>query len=144
MSDSDLTTRLLGTAGEDAGCEGTLARLAEYVEGEFSGREMAELLPPVAEHLRNCPACAEDYRGLVELVRRRNSSVADPVAGVQVPFLPELDPEIAAPVGDGRCIDTAYRASPERPRNEARTGPIRRAACLACDGKSEPLRRPGS
>jgi hypothetical protein len=72
VSGSDLTTRLLGTAGEDAGCEETLARLAEYVEGELSGREMAELLPAVAEHLRNCPACAEDYRGLVELVRRRN------------------------------------------------------------------------
>jgi anti-sigma factor RsiW len=69
MTDSDLTTQLLGTAGEDAGCEETLTRLAEYVEGELSGREMAELLPAVARHLRNCPACADDYRGLVELVR---------------------------------------------------------------------------
>jgi anti-sigma factor RsiW len=73
MTDSDLTTRLLGTAGEDAGCEETFARLAEYVEGELSGREMAELLPAVAEHLHSCPACAEDYRGLVELVRVRNT-----------------------------------------------------------------------
>jgi hypothetical protein len=30
---------------------------------------MAELLPAVARHLGNCPACAEDYRGLVELMR---------------------------------------------------------------------------
>jgi predicted anti-sigma-YlaC factor YlaD len=72
MTDNDLTTRLLGTGGEDAGCEGTLARLAEYVEGELSGVEMAELLPAVAKHLRNCPACAEDYGGLVELARVRN------------------------------------------------------------------------
>jgi len=69
MTDNDLTTRLLGSAAEDAGCEQTFARLAEYVEGELSGREMAELLPAVARHLRNCPACAEDYRGLVELMR---------------------------------------------------------------------------
>jgi hypothetical protein len=69
MSDDDLTTRLLGTAGEDAGCEGAFARLAEYVEGEFAGREMAKLLPAVEKHLRDCPACAEDYRGLVALVR---------------------------------------------------------------------------
>jgi anti-sigma factor RsiW len=69
VTDSDLTTELLGTAGEDAGCEETLARLAEYVEGELSGREMVELLPAVARHLGNCPACAEDYRGLVELMR---------------------------------------------------------------------------
>jgi hypothetical protein len=73
MTDSDLTTRLLGTAGQDAGCEETFARLAEYVEGELSGREMVELLPAVAEHLRSCPACNEDYRGLVELVRVRNT-----------------------------------------------------------------------
>jgi predicted anti-sigma-YlaC factor YlaD len=72
VTDSDLTTRLLGTAAEDAGCEATLAHLAEFAEGELSGREMSELLPAVAEHLRNCPACAEDYRGLVELVRRWN------------------------------------------------------------------------
>jgi hypothetical protein len=69
VSDRDLTTRLLGTPGEDPGCEGALARLAEYVEGEVAGREMAELIPAVAEHLRNCPACAEDYRGLLALVR---------------------------------------------------------------------------
>jgi hypothetical protein len=71
MTDNDLTTRFLGTAGEDAGCEETFSRLAEYVEGELSGREMAELLPAVAEHLRNCPACGEDYRGLASLLRDR-------------------------------------------------------------------------
>ena len=69
MSDRDLITRLLGTPGKDTGCEGAHARLAEYIEGELAGREMAELLPAVAEHLRNCPACVEDYRGLLALVR---------------------------------------------------------------------------
>jgi hypothetical protein len=72
VTDNDLTTRLLGAAGGDAGCEETFSRLADYVEGELAGREIAELLPAVAEHLRNCPACAEDYRGLVELVRGRS------------------------------------------------------------------------
>jgi hypothetical protein len=72
MTDNDLTTPFLGTAGEDAGCEETLARLAEYVEGELSGREMTELLPAIAMHLGNCPACAEDHRGLVELMRAQS------------------------------------------------------------------------
>lgn len=71
---SDLITRLLGTAGDDPGCEGAHARLAEYIEGELAGREVAELLPAVARHLRNCPACAEDYRGLLALVRDRHGS----------------------------------------------------------------------
>ena len=68
---NDLATRLLGTAGADAGCEGAFALLAEYVEGELAGRQMAELLPAVAEHLRNCPACGDDYQGLMALIRGR-------------------------------------------------------------------------
>ncbi len=74
MSDRDLITRLLGTAGEDAGCEAAHARLAEYIEGELAGREMTELLPAVARHLRNCPACIEDYRGLLALARDRRGT----------------------------------------------------------------------
>ena len=72
MSDQDSITRLLGSPAEDAGCDGTLARLAEYIEGELDGRAVEELLPAIAEHLRNCPACAEDYEGLVAIVRDRS------------------------------------------------------------------------
>jgi hypothetical protein len=71
MKGRDPLTRLLGTPGEDAGCEGGLVLLAEYVEGEFEGRNVHELFPALAGHLRNCPACAEDYEGLIALVRER-------------------------------------------------------------------------
>jgi hypothetical protein len=71
MSERDRLTRLLGTPGKDAGCEGALALLAEYVEGELAGRNVRQLLPAVAEHLHNCPACAEDYEGLVALARKQ-------------------------------------------------------------------------
>jgi predicted anti-sigma-YlaC factor YlaD len=70
----DLVARLLGTAGKDAGCDGAFALLAEYVEGELAGQQMDEILPAVADHLRNCPACADDYRGLVALLRKPPSS----------------------------------------------------------------------
>jgi predicted anti-sigma-YlaC factor YlaD len=43
------------------------------VEGELEGRNVRELLPAVAEHLRNCPACAEDYEGLVALAREHRA-----------------------------------------------------------------------
>ena len=69
MSHDDDLTWLLGTPGEDTGCEGGMAVLAEYVELELAGRNAAELFPGLAAHLRNCPACAEDYEGLVALVR---------------------------------------------------------------------------
>ena len=74
MTDRDLIARLLGTPGDDAGCEGAHALLGEYVEGELAGRDMAQLLPTVARHLRNCPACVEDYRGVLALVRESRST----------------------------------------------------------------------
>ncbi len=73
MNDRDLVARLLGTEGEDAGCDGGFMLLAEYVEAELEGRNVRELLPAVAEHLRNCPACAEDYRGLLALAREQRA-----------------------------------------------------------------------
>lgn len=73
MSERELITRLLGTPGEDSGCEGGMALLAEYVEQEAAGRNVAELFPTLVEHLRNCPACEEDYEGLTALVRGRPS-----------------------------------------------------------------------
>ena len=71
MTDNDTLARLLGRPGEDAGCEGGLAVLAEYVESETEGRNVHELFPGLAAHLRNCPACAEDYEGLLALTRDR-------------------------------------------------------------------------
>lgn len=68
--ESDLLTRLLGGGGVDSGCDGGFAVLAEYVERELAGTNVRELLPGVAAHLRDCPACADDYEGLVVLARR--------------------------------------------------------------------------
>ncbi len=73
MNERDLLTRLLGTRGDDAGCEETLALLAAYVEDELEGRNVRGLLPAVAEHLSNCRACAEDYEGLVALAREQRT-----------------------------------------------------------------------
>ena len=78
MSEPDLITRLLGTTGKDAGCDGGMALLAEYVEQEAAGSNVAELFPTLVEHLRNCPACAEDYEGLAALVRGRPSGDLTP------------------------------------------------------------------
>jgi hypothetical protein len=70
MSEGDLLARLLGGPGEDAGCEAGMAVIAEYAEGELAGRDVRGLFPALARHLRDCPACAEDFRGLLALLRR--------------------------------------------------------------------------
>jgi hypothetical protein len=69
MNERDPMTRLLGAEGEDAGCEGALAVLDEYVEAELEGRPVADLWPAAAAHIRSCPACSEDHDGLLVLIR---------------------------------------------------------------------------
>jgi len=72
LSDRDALARLLGAPGADAGCERGMSVIAEYVELEVDGRDADGRFPALAAHLRNCPACAEDYEGLVALVRGRD------------------------------------------------------------------------
>jgi len=72
VSDRDILIRLLGARGEDAGCEGGMAVLAEYVEGELAGRDVRAAFPALAEHLRNCAACAEDHEGVLALARAQH------------------------------------------------------------------------
>lgn len=70
MKKRDLA-RVLGTSGEDPGCEEAFAVLDEFVEAELGGRDVEALLPAVAEHLRNCAACGEDHAALLALARER-------------------------------------------------------------------------
>ena len=74
MSERDPLAGLLGTPGEDAGCEGGFALLAEYIEAELDGLDVGALFPAVAAHIRSCPACVEDYRGLLELAREQRGA----------------------------------------------------------------------
>jgi len=57
---------LLAAEPVDAGCAAGFEVLHEYVEEELEGGEPARTHPGLAAHLRSCPACREDYRGLLE------------------------------------------------------------------------------
>ena len=74
MNERDLLTRLLGGLGElTPAARETLALLAEYVEGELEGRNVRSSSRPSSSTCRNCPACAEDYEGLVALAREQGT-----------------------------------------------------------------------
>ena len=65
MSDPhDLTTRLLGPADPEIGCEECFARLDEFVDAELTGADAAAAVPGMHAHLQGCPACREDYESL--------------------------------------------------------------------------------
>jgi len=53
----------------DAGCAAGFEVLHRYVEEELAGGDAAKLHPGIATHLGSCPACRQDYLGLVEAVQ---------------------------------------------------------------------------
>ena len=54
----------------DSGCAAGFDVLHSYVEQELSGGDPAGAQPGLAAHIRSCPACREDYRGLREAAAR--------------------------------------------------------------------------
>ncbi len=68
MSQDRELDEMLAIDPVDSGCAAGFEVLHQYVEVELSGRDPADAQPGLAAHLRSCPACREDYRGLRESV----------------------------------------------------------------------------
>ena len=64
----DLDAMLLAES-VDAGCAAGFEVLHRYVEEELAGGDAATAHPGLATHLVSCPACRQDYLGLVEAVQ---------------------------------------------------------------------------
>jgi hypothetical protein len=60
--------RLLGPAEPETTCDECFDRLDVYVERELRSGDAARAMPPLAAHLRGCPACAEDHDSLRDLL----------------------------------------------------------------------------
>jgi hypothetical protein len=69
MTDTQrLLAGLLGPAGAELTCEQCFDLLDVYVERELSGEDADAHVPGMRQHLLGCPACAEEYDSLKELV----------------------------------------------------------------------------
>jgi hypothetical protein len=61
--------RVLGPDAPELSCEECFAQLDRYVELTLAdGTHPDEQVPGMRAHLEGCPACAEDYRSLRDLV----------------------------------------------------------------------------
>jgi hypothetical protein len=67
-SRDELVGRLLGAAGPELSCEQCFEELDRYVEFELRGADPDARIPGMRAHLDGCPACAEDYESLRDLV----------------------------------------------------------------------------
>jgi hypothetical protein len=64
-----LVSRLLGPAGPEVTCEVCFEELDRYVELELQGADPDVAIPGLRAHLEGCPACREEHKSLLALVR---------------------------------------------------------------------------
>lgn len=60
--------RVLGPGEPELSCEECFAELDRYVEVALAGADPDEAVPGMRAHLAGCPACAEDFRSLRDLI----------------------------------------------------------------------------
>lgn len=78
MSEPDETLgRILGPAEPELSCEQCFEHLDRYVELQLAGAAADERIPGMRSHLAGCPACAEDFRSLRDLVAVEPPGAAD-------------------------------------------------------------------
>lgn len=71
-ADEELLGRLLGPGIPELSCDECFAELGRYVELSIVTAEADERVPGMRAHLAGCPACAEDYRSLRDLLTAGN------------------------------------------------------------------------
>ncbi len=55
---------------EDVPCSEVFSRLDEYVEKEFHGEDVAQLMPLLKEHLDICQDCCDEYETLLDILEK--------------------------------------------------------------------------
>lgn len=65
----DTLRTLLTTDARDVGCEQTWQLIDVYAELVLSGEDPEHTFPGITVHLASCDPCAEDYRGLLMIMR---------------------------------------------------------------------------
>lgn len=68
--DDEVLGRMLGPGVPELTCEQCFDELDRYVELVLTGEPADERIPGMRAHLAGCPACAEDFRSLRDLVSR--------------------------------------------------------------------------
>ncbi len=61
----DLLQQVAATQAEEIDCEEFLARVATYLEKLRAEETLASELSQVAQHLRVCPNCSEEFEALL-------------------------------------------------------------------------------
>jgi hypothetical protein len=64
-----LVRGILSTAPEEIGCDECYEEIDRFVELKLAGKDAAEAMPLVHDHLQRCGACREEFEALLEALR---------------------------------------------------------------------------
>jgi len=64
-----LVAKALASRADEMSCGECDARLDRFAEMSLAGRDAAEALPLVEEHLEGCPGCREEFEALMHVLR---------------------------------------------------------------------------
>ena len=60
---------VLSTRPDEIGCEECFDQLDRFVEMTLAGKDAAEAMPLVHDHLERCRDCREEFEALLEVLR---------------------------------------------------------------------------
>jgi hypothetical protein len=60
---------VLSTRSDEIGCEECFDQLDRFVEMTLAGKDAAEAMPLVHDHLERCRDCREEFEALLEVLR---------------------------------------------------------------------------
>lgn len=69
-TNENVLSGVLGPGAPELSCEECFDHLDRYVELALAGEPADERVPGMRAHLDGCPACAEDFESLRDLVAR--------------------------------------------------------------------------
>ncbi len=60
---------VLSTCPDEIGCDECFEQLDRFVELKLAGKNAAEAMPLVQDHLDRCPDCREEFEALLAVLR---------------------------------------------------------------------------
>jgi hypothetical protein len=63
---------ILTTQEDEIGCDDCFEEIDRFVEMTLAGKDAAEAMPLVADHLQRCRDCREEYEALLRVLRALN------------------------------------------------------------------------
>jgi hypothetical protein len=71
---TQMVRNILTTRPDEIGCDECMEQLDRFVEMKLAGKDAAEALPLVQDHLERCVDCHEEFAALLKAVRHLQSA----------------------------------------------------------------------